>query len=201
MTQTGAQGWLLQPAGLLALCPLLAAGGTLLSATCVALLFLVSLMLVATTMAVLGRSVAPEWRILTLLLVSGIWVTVLDLLLQAFAYSLSVTLGVYVPLLAANSLLLTVGEQSLRCGDPKFAIRAGIMPGACAALWLVPLGMIREILGTGTLFSDTQLLPGLPDTLVIMTFPVPVLQSAPGAFLVLALAGAWVAAGRAPSHH
>lgn len=201
MTQPGTQGWSLQPAGLLALCPLLAVGGTLLSATCVALLFLASLILVATSMAVLGRSVAPEWRILTLLLVSGIWVTILDLMLQAFAYPLSVSLGIYVPLFAANSLLLIVGERSLRCGDPKFAARAGIMPGVYAALWIIPLGLVREVLGTGMLFSDTQLLPGLPDPLVIMTFPVPVLQSAPGAFLVLALAGAWVAAGRAPSHH
>jgi electron transport complex protein RnfE len=193
MTQPGTPGWSLNPVGLLALCPLLAAGGTLITAVCVALLFLVSLILVAVAMAVLGRCIAPESRILTLLLVSGAWVTLLDQLLQAFAYPLSVTLGVYVPLIAVNSLLLTVGEQSLRCGGPKLGAQAGIVPGLYAALWIVPLGLIREILGTGALLSDSQLLPGLPDPLVITTFTAPLLQTAPGAFLVLALAGAWVA--------
>ena len=198
MNQSGTQGWLLEPVGLLALCPLLIAAGTLLQAVCIALLFLLSLILVALTMAALGRTIAPDFRILTLLLISGVWVTLLDLLLQAFAYSLWVALGIYLPLLAVNSLLLAVGEQSLRCEGGKFSVLAAMMPGVYSVIWLVPLGLIREILGTGALLSDSQLLPGLPDPVVITTFTLPVLQTAPGALLSLALAGAWFA-GRAPA--
>ncbi len=197
MTRADTPAGLLPPVGLIALCPLLAVGGTLLTAACVALLFLLSLILVSVTMAVLGRSIGPDARVLTLLLVAGIWVTLLELLLQALAFPLSAALGVYVPLLAVNSLLLTVGEQSLRGKGPGFAVQAGFSTGLYAASWIVPLGLVREILGTGRLLSDAPLLPGLPEPLVLTTFTVPLLQTAPGALLVLALAGAWVA-GRAP---
>lgn len=193
MTQAANPGLLLQPVGLLALGPLLAAAGTLLTAACVALLFLVTLTLVAVTMAALGRGISPDSRILTLLLVSGTWVTLLDLLLQAIAYPLWATLGVYVPLVAANSLLLAVGEQSLRGGSGKGPAQEGITLGLYAALWIVPVGLLREVLATGTLLSDSQLLPGLPGPLLVTTFTAPMLQTAPGALLVLALAGAWVA--------
>ena len=185
--------WVLQPVGLLALCPLLAAGGTLLTASCIALLFLGTLTLVSVTLAMLGRCVSSESRILALLLVSGMWVTLLDLLLQALVFPLWATLGIYLPLIASNSLLLAVGEQSLRRGGGNFAVQAEIRLGSCCALWIIPLGLVREILGTGALLSDSQLLPGLPDPLVITSFTAPLLQTAPGTLLVLALAGAWAA--------
>jgi len=198
MTQPAMPARLLPPVGLLALCPLLAAADTLLTAACVALLFLVLLFLVTSTMSALGRGVAPELRILMLVLISGIWVTLLDLALQAYAYRLSAALGMYVPLLAVNSLLLTLGEHSLRCGSARFGAQSGFIYGAWAALWIVPLGVVREILGTGALLSDSQILPGLPGPWVITSFPVPALQDAPGTLLVLALAAAWVM-GRRPA--
>jgi electron transport complex protein RnfE len=192
MTQPDTREVWLQPVGLLALCPLLAVGNTLLTASCMALLFLVSLTFVSVTMAVLGRGIAPDARILTLLLVSGVWVSVLDLCLKAFAFQLSEALGVYVPLVAANSLLLTVGEQSLRGKGAKAQAQVAVRSGLVAASWLLPLGLLREILGTGSLFSDSNLLPGLPGPLVVTAFTVPLLDSAAGALLALALAAAWV---------
>ena len=167
MTQPDTRAVWLQPVGLLALCPLLVVGSTLLTASCMALLFLVSLTLVSVTMAVLGRGIAPDARILTLLLVSGVWVTLLDLCLKAFAFPLSEALGVYVPLIAANSLLLSVGEQSLRGKGAKAEAGAAIRSGLVAASWLMPLGLLREVLGTGLLLSDSHLLPGLPEPMVV----------------------------------
>jgi len=193
MTQSETRAVWLQPVGLLALCPLLAVSSTLLTASCMAFLFLVSLTLVSVTMAVLGRGVAPDARVLALLLVSGVWVSVLDLCLKAWDFPLSEALGVYVPLIAANSLLLTVGEQSLRGKGAKAEAQAAFWSGLVAASWLVPLGFIRELLGTGSLLSDAHLLPGLPAPLVVTGFTVPLLQSAAGALLTMALAAAWLA--------
>lgn len=184
---------MLQPVGLLALCPLIAGGGTLLTATCLALLFLVMLVLVSITMAALGRSVSSEVRILTLFLVSGVWVTLLDLLLQAIAYPLWATLDIYVPLLAANSLLLAAGEQSLRGGSLAGAAREGMSLGVHVTLWLIPMGLMREVLGGGVLLSDVQFVPGMTDSIPISTVALPILQSAPGALLLLALACATAA--------
>ena len=194
MTWPANPGWHLPPVGLLALCPLIAAGGTLLTAVCVALLFLVTLTLVSATMAALGRRVSPEARVLTLLLISGVWVTLIDLVLQACAYPLWATLGIYVPLLAANSLVLAVGEQSLRGVSGKRSVREGLALGGYAALWIVAIGLLREALGAGAVLSDAHLLSGLPGPFPVTAFTAPVLQTAPGALLLLALAAAVAAA-------
>lgn len=185
--------WQLPPVGLLALCPLIAAGNSVVTATCIALMFLILLTLVSGTMAVLGRSVSSELRILALLLISGIWVTLLDLTLQAVAFPLWTALGVYVPLIAANSLLLAVGEQSLRSGTGGQYLRTGLRLGGYAALWIIPMGLLREVVATGSLLSDSHLLPGLPGHVTITSFSIPLLQSTTGALLVLGLAAAWIA--------
>ncbi|MBI1733456.1 MAG: hypothetical protein HYR49_11920 [Gammaproteobacteria bacterium] len=180
----------LLPVGLLALCPLVAGAPTLLTATWIALCFLASLILVSVTLAGLGRSVAAEFRVLMTLLVSGIWVTLLDLALQAAAYPLSLALDIYLPLLAANSLVLTAGEQSLRGSGCADSLRRAIRQGVHAACWIIPIGLLREMLGTGHILSDSGLMPGLPGPVHVLPVEIPALASPSWALLILALVAA-----------
>lgn len=178
------------PVGLLALIPLLAAAPTLLTALAMALLFLVSVALTCGSMAALGGSVASGLRILALFLVAGTWVSLLDLALQALAWPLWHSLDMYVPLVAANSLVLACGEDALRMGRPLAACRAGLSLGAQAACWLIPLGLVRELVGRGAVFSDAGFVPGLPGPFTAGAMEMPLLLGPAGAFLLLALAAA-----------
>lgn len=183
----------LPPVGLLALCPLLAAADTLLSASSLALLFLVTLVLVQGTLALMGGSVATGLRVIALFLVGGFWVSLVDLGLQAWHAPMRDALGLYVPLLAANTLVLAGGELALRGGGVATAMGSGFRLGVAAAVWMVPLGLVRELLGRGAVLTDAALAPGVPGPFTVGSFSLPLLQGAPGAFLVLALAAALAA--------
>lgn len=194
MNDAGAdREWPLPPVGLLALCPLLAAADTLLSALCLASVFIATLALVRGTAAWLGAAVATELRVIVLFLAAGSWVTVADLALQATLWPVRDALGFYVPLLAANALMLASAEQALRGPEPVAAMRTGFRLGVVAAAWLIPLGLVRELLGRGGVFTDAAAIPAWPGPFTLGAPVLPLLQDAPGALLLLALAAALVA--------
>lgn len=183
----------LPPVGLLALVPLLAGAHTLLSAAAMGTVFLVSLALACGTMAALGGSVATGMRILALFLVAGTWVTLFDLALQALAWPLWQSLDMYLPLVAANALVLARGEDALRTGHPAVAFRSALVLGARATCWLLPLGMVRELLGRGAVLSDGDQVQGMPGPFLSGAGEIPILLGPAGALLLLALAAALVA--------
>lgn len=181
------------PVGLLALIPLLAAAPTLLTAVAMAMLFLVSIALTCGSMAALGGCVASGLRILALFLVAGTWVSLLDLALQALAWPLWHSLDMYVPLVAANSLVLACGEDALRAGRPLAACKAGIWLGTRVACWLIPLGLVRELLGRGAVLSDAGIVAVLPGPFSAGAVEMPLLLGPAGALLLFALAAAMAA--------
>lgn len=195
MNGSAASGPWLPPAGLLALCPLLAAAGSVLSAAAMSLLFLVTLAGTAATMAALGRGIAAELRVLALLVVAGGWVTLADLAGQALAWNLWNGLDVYVPLVAGNALVLANGERALRGSRPAAALRDGAVLGLQAMGWLLSVGALRELLGRGALLSDAHLVTSAIPRLDL-TPPLPLFQAPAGAFLLLGLCAALVAAVR-----
>lgn len=190
----------LPPVGLLALCPLLAAADTLLSASCMALLFLVTLVPVHGTLALMGGSIATGLRVIALFLVCGFWVSLVDIGLQAWNAPMRDSLGLYVPLLAANVLVLAGGELALRGGGVATALGSGVRLGVAAAVWIVPLGLVRETLGRGAVLTDAALAPGVPGPFTVGSFSMPLLQGPPGAFLLLALAAALAAWAGCPGN-
>lgn len=188
MSAPGLHG--LRPVGILALCPLLGAGETLLTSAVLAVLFLSVLTLASGTMALLGRAIATDLRVLAIFIVAGFWVTLCELLVQANWFALAATLEIYLPLLAANCLVLAAAEISLRGVGPVAALTTGSVLGAEAAAWLVPMGTLREVLGQGAILSDAGLLPGMPGPIELMPLSAPIFQQPAGAFLLLAAGAA-----------
>jgi electron transport complex protein RnfE len=185
----------LPPVGLLALCPLLPAAGTVLTAATMSLLFLITLAGTGATMATLGRGIAAELRVLALFLVAGTWVAILDLAGRGLAWGLWSTLDVYAPLIAANALVLASVENALRGPRPAAALRHGAALGLQAMGWLLPVGALRELLGRGALLSDLHLVTTAIPRLDLVP-PLPVFQTPAGAFLVLGLCAALVTSAR-----
>ena len=107
-------------------------------------------------------------------------VTVVQFLMQAYLPSLSKALGVYIPLIVVNCIILGRAESYASKNGPVESIFDGIGMGLGFTMGLTIIGLIREILGAGTFF-------GLPFLSAIKGFtPITIFIMAPGAFLVLA---------------
>lgn len=143
-----------------------------------------------TTMAVLAlsnmfismlRKVIPDKvRIPAFIVVIASFVTVVELLLEAYLPSLYDALGLYIPLIVVNCIILGRAESYASKNGPIESIFDGIGMGLGFTMGLTIIGLIREILGAGTFF-------GLPFLSAIKGFtPITIFIMAPGAFLVLA---------------
>ena len=105
---------------------------------------------------------------------------VIQFLMQAYLPSLSKALGVYIPLIVVNCIILGRAESYASKNGPIESIFDGIGMGLGFTMGLTIIGLIREILGAGTFF-------GLPFLSAIKGFtPITIFIMAPGAFLVLA---------------
>ena len=104
-------------------------------------------------------------------------VTVVQFLMQAYLPSLSAALGVYIPLIVVNCIILGRAESYASKNPPVESIFDGMGMGLGFTMGLTIIGLIREILGAGTFFN-------------IKIFgdwftPITIFIMAPGAFLVL----------------
>ncbi|WP_372627824.1 electron transport complex subunit E [Arsukibacterium sp.] len=145
---------------LLGLCPLLAVTGTVTNA--LGLGFATLLVLLGSNIVVsLVRNVVPsEIRIPVFVLIIASFVTVIQLLMNAYTFGLYQSLGIFIPLIVTNCAIIGRAEA--------FASKNAVLPAAIDALMmglgfmlvLVVLGAMREILGQGTLFDGADLLLG-----------------------------------------
>ena len=129
----------------------------------------------------LFRKVIPNGvRMPAYIVIVASLVTVVQFLMQAYLPSLSNALGVYIPLIVVNCIILGRAESYASKNGPIESIFDGIGMGLGFTMGLTIIGLIREILGAGTFF-------GLPFLSVIKGFtPITIFIMAPGAFLVLA---------------
>ena len=151
----------------------------------------------ALVMAAANGSVSPvrkfipsEIRVPVFILVIAALVTVIDLSINAFAHPLHKVLGIFIPLIVVNCIVLARVESFAAKNSPAPSILDGFMMGSGLALVLGLLGAMREILGKGTLFSGIDLAFGPAAKQFVLTiipdyhgFLLAVLP--PGAFLGL----------------
>lgn len=175
---------------LLALCPLLAVTGT--ATNGLGMGFVTTAVLVASGLAVslLRHVIVPEIRIPAFVLIIACTVTVADLALNAWAHELHKVLGLFIPLIVTNCAILGRAEAFASRQSPLAAGFDGLMMGAGFTIALVVLGAVREVFGSGTLFSGASLLLGPRfGFLEITVFPdypgFLLLILPPGGFLVL----------------
>lgn len=106
-------------------------------------------------------------------------VTVVQFIMQAYTPSLSDSLGVYIPLIVVNCIILGRAEAYAGKHGPIPSLFDGIGMGLGFTVGLTLIGMFRELIGAGTLFG-IQVMPSAYE-------PVNIFIMAPGAFLVLAM--------------
>ena len=118
-------------------------------------------------------------RIPAFIVVVASLVTIVEFLLKAYIPALSESLGVYIPLIVVNCIILGRAESFASKNEPVISIFDGLGMGLGFTVGLTAIGLIREILGAGTVF-DAPVLVNIGFT------PITIFIMAPGAFLVLA---------------
>jgi Na+-translocating ferredoxin:NAD+ oxidoreductase subunit A len=124
------------------------------------------------------KKITPDMvRIPVFIVVIAAFVTILQMLMSAYAPdSINQALGIYIPLIVVNCIILGRAESFAAKNSPIASLFDGIGCGLGFTLGLTILGSAREILGAGSVFGITL----LPETTNILMFILP-----PGAFLTL----------------
>lgn len=145
---------------LLGLCPLLAVSSTATNALGLGLA--TTLVLVCTNVAIssLRRWVPSEIRIPIYVMIIASVVSAVQLLINAYAYGLYQSLGIFIPLIVTNCIVIGRAEAFAAKNEVFPSAIDGLAMGLGATSALFVLGAIREILGNGTLFDGADLLLG-----------------------------------------
>jgi electron transport complex protein RnfE len=141
----------------LGLGPLLARSTSLMSAVMLGSALLLILLCSSLTLSVCRNLIPQRFRLVFILLITSVWVSVLDMLLQAHLYQIRATLDIYVPLLAMNSLVLLVLEQEALILAPGRMLQRSLQIAVLPVLVCIMTGLLRELLVTGTITIDTTL--------------------------------------------
>lgn len=125
------------------------------------------------------RKIIPDTvRIPCFIVVIATFVTIIEFLLKAYASTLYASLGLFIPLIVVNCLILARAEAFASKNGPVASAFDGIGMGLGFTIALGCIGLVREFIGNGTLFDVTVLPEAFPRTLLFVM--------APGAFFTLA---------------
>lgn len=176
---------------LLGLCPLLAISNSLVNALSLGLATV--FVMIASSLAVSSvRNVVPnEIRIPVFILIIAALVTIIDLALNAFAHPLYLVLGIFIPLITTNCIVLARADAYASKNRPLHSTIDAALMGLGLTLVLVLLGGLREIAGQGTLLSGIDLALG-PDT---KDWVIHILPDYKGFLLAILPPGAFIGLG------
>jgi electron transport complex protein RnfE len=177
---------------LLGLCPLLATTATLINGLGLGLATTLVLIGSNTTVSLIRNLVPNEIRIPIFVMIIAAFVTIVQLLMNAYTFTLYQALGIFIPLIVTNCAIIGRAEAYASKNPVGLAAFDGLMMGVGFTLILVILGGMREILGYGTLFAGANLLFGeWATSLKIILFetdsPFLLAILPPGAFLGMGL--------------
>lgn len=177
---------------LLGLCPLLAVSTNAVNALCLGLATMLAMTATGFVVSSLRGHIPSAVRIPAFILVIAALVTVIQLALNAYAHAIHAVLGIFIPLIVTNCLVLARVEAYASRNSPWRAALDGLSMAAGLTLALVALGALRELLSTGTLLSglDIALGPGAKRYVVHLSKSgnvFPLAQMATGAFIGLGL--------------
>lgn len=159
------------PLTIMGLCPLLIVTTSTVNALAMGSIFFIVLLLSGLILSLIRHLIPHVMRLPIILLVTACVATVVDLLLSAFYYQWHLTLGIYIPLLAMNCLIMVNAEENALSNSLKEAIVQIVMLGLSIIGLLFLVGLIRDTL-SGSIFSESGFI---------------IFAMAPGAFLALGL--------------
>ncbi|CNJ02881.1 electron transport complex protein RsxE [Yersinia frederiksenii] len=184
---------------LLGLCPLLAVSSTATNALGLGLATTLVLVCTNTAVSALRRWVPNEIRIPIYVMIIASVVSTVQMLINAYAFGLYQSLGIFIPLIVTNCIVIGRAEAYAAKNPVGLSALDGLAMGLGATCALFVLGSLREILGNGTLFDGADMLLGnwakvLRIEVLHLDTPFLLAMLPPGAFigLGLLLAGKYV---------
>ena len=181
-------------AQILGLCPLLAVTTNAVNGIILSLATILVMALSNVAVASLRNLIPHEIRIPVFILIVAALVTVVDLLFNANLHELYLVLGIFIPLIVTNCIVLARVEAYANKNPPLQSLLDSVFMGTGMLWTLALLGGLRELIGNGTLFSGIEMvIPGLqPLQLLPADYPGFLLALLPpGAFIVLGCLIAW----------
>ncbi len=164
---------------MLGMCPTLAVSTRAMNGIGMGLSTTAVLILSNVVISLLRKVIPDEVRLPAYIVIVASLVTVTELLIEAYLPSLYSALGIYIPLIVVNCIILGRAEAYANKHDPVLSLFDGLGMGLGFTIALTLAGMIREFLGNGTFFGMQALPAGIE--------PIGIFVQPPGAFLVIAL--------------
>lgn len=177
---------------LLGLCPTLAVTSTAVNGLSLGLATAMVMALSNAAVAPVRRFIPDEIRIPVFILIIAALVTMVDLTMHAFVHPLHNVLGIFIPLIVTNCIVLARVEAFAAKNPTTPSMLDGFMMGLGLAMVLTLLGAMREFVGKGTVFSGLDLVFG-PEAKAFVLQVIPDYQGfllailPPGAFIGLGL--------------
>jgi electron transport complex protein RnfE len=179
---------------ILGLCPLLAVTTNLVNGVMLSLATIIVMAVANVAVASLRNLIPHEIRIPVFILIVAALVTVVDLVFNAQFHELYLVLGIFIPLIVTNCIVLARIEAFANKNPPLQSLLDGVFMGVGMLWTLALLGGLRELIGGGTLFAGIDMVfPGLqPLQLLPADYPGFLLTLLPpGAFILLGCLIAW----------
>lgn len=173
---------------ILGLCPILAISTNVVNAVSLGLATILVMALSNLTIAALRNFIPYEIRIPVFILIIAALVTVVDLSFNAWLHQLYLVLGIFIPLIVTNCIVLARVEAFAAKNEPIGSTIDGIAMGIGLTLVLAVLGALREVVGSGTLFSGIEMIFPSAQGIVLFGDDYPgflVAVLPPGAFIAL----------------
>jgi electron transport complex protein RnfE len=145
---------------LLGLCPLLAVTGTVVNAIGLGLATILVLVGSNISVSLIRNHVADAVRLPAFVMIIASFVTVTELVMQAVTYELYQILGIFIPLIVTNCAILGRADAFASKNGIISSAVDGLTMGIGFTVVLILLGVIREVIGQGTLFTNMDLIFG-----------------------------------------
>lgn len=169
---------------ILGMCPTLGTTSSAINGLSMGLATMFVLILSNALISAIKKLVPDMVRIPSFIVIIASLVTILQMLMQAYVPSIYATLGLYIPLIVVNCIILGRAESFAAKNSVVASAFDGLGSGIGFTLALTILGGVREVLGTGVLFrSDDFGISGI--TLQGENYGMLMFVLAPGAFIVL----------------
>ena len=163
---------------MLGMCPTLAVTTSAINGVGMGLTTTVVLVMSNMLISMLRKIIPDSVRMPAFIVVVASFVTIVQFLLEGFIPSLYDSLGLYIPLIVVNCIILGLAESYASKNPVLPSIFDGIGMGLGFTIGLTSIGIVREVIGAGQIFGK-QIMPSSYE-------PVTIFILAPGAFFVLA---------------
>lgn len=164
---------------MLGMCPTLAVTSTALNGLGMGVATMAVLIMSNAIISLLRKVIPNGVRVPVYIVIIASFVTIVEMLMHAYVTPLYSSLGIFIPLIVVNCIILGRAESYASKNNVLLSIFDGIGIGIGFTIGLTVIGIVRELLGSGSVFGHTI----MPETYE----PISIFILAPGAFFVLSI--------------